>query len=397
MPEYRYLARRYGDGTKVRGRHVARDREELLHWLDDQSLYPIEVSERSGLVRRGRVRPYDLAIFCRELARLLEAGMPLLTVLNSIGTHAQNRHLRDLVLLMMAEIEGGGSMSDAWREHCTTFSEIGEAVVAAGESSGRLPTMLNSLAAYLEESAALRSRVLATLWYPSVLAGTAVGMTTLFIVAVLPRFRLLLESLGVELPALTRYVMAVGDFVSAYWLLILVLGLGALFALVVAARRPAARLLLDTWVLRLPIVGKLVELSCTYRFAETSAVLIDSGLPATDAFMSTARVLPNRALRGQLEQATQEMASGKTVSEAMSGHNLLFPMALEMIHVGEISGQLPEMLHHLADLCNESLSRQVARLSTFLEPAIIIPIAGVVATIVAAMLLPYFKLVETLK
>ena len=397
MTMFQYVARRYADGTRVRGKRLAEDREELVHWLANQSLFPVAISEAGGRQRVAKVKAYPLSVFCREMSRLLDAGLPLLTVLDSLSQHCEDRALADMVRAIQVEIEGGTTMSDAWQLHCRTFNEIGSAVIAAGETSGKLPSMLMTLADYLEEAVGIRAKVMSALWYPATLATAAGIMTSLFIIVVLPKMKTLLDSLNVELPLLTRGVLGVTDILVTWWPLILLLILGAIAGVSAMMARPKTRLLWDTWILHLPVVGTMLRLSSTYRFAQTSSVLIDSGIPAGEAFVTTAATIGNRSIREKLVASTTDMTSGKTIAEALADQNLFSPIAIQMVHAGEISGQLPEMLHHLSSYCSEVLDRKVQRLSVVLEPAVVVPVAALVATIVAAMLLPYFKLMGSIQ
>ena len=397
MAMFQYVARRYSDGSKVRGKRGAEDREELVHWLRTQSLFAVAISQAGGKQRVPKVKPYPLSVFCREMSRLLNAGLPLLTVLDSLGQHCEDRALGQMVRAIEVEIQSGTTMSEAWQLHCLTFNEIGSAVIAAGEVSGKMPDMLMTLADYLEEAVGIRAKVLGALWYPATLATAAGIMTSLFIIVVLPKMKTLLDSLNVELPLLTRGVLGVTDFMVTWWPLILLLIFGAVGGVGLMMAQPKTRLIWDTWILHWPIVGTMLRLSATYRFAQTSSVLIDSGIPVGEAFVTTAATIGNRSLREKLIGATADMTSGKTIAEALSDQNLFSPMAIQMVHAGEISGQLPEMLHHLSSYCSEVLDRKVQRLNVVLEPAVVVPVAALVATIVAAMLLPYFKLMGSIK
>ena len=217
MMMFQYVARRYADGAKVRGKRLAEDREELVRWLSAQSLFPLAISQSGGRQRVPKVKAYPLSVFCRELARLLDAGLPLLTVLSSLGEYSEDRAMGELVRALEVELESGTTMSEAWQLHCRTFNEIGAAVVAAGEVSGQLPKMLMTLADYLEEAVGIRAKVISALWYPATLAIAAVTMTSLFIIVVLPKMKTLLDSLNVELPLLTRCVLGFTDFMVTWW------------------------------------------------------------------------------------------------------------------------------------------------------------------------------------
>ena len=397
MPEYRYIARRYTDGKSVKGRYVARDRKELNAWLTENSLYPIQIDDESREERPFRVDPGSLAVFCQELASLLDAGMPLLSVLNSLASHSHGTPMSAMVQAMVRSIEGGLSFSETWVRHCATFADIAPAIIAAGESSGNLPEMLRSLGNYLEESVKFRAWVMGLIWYPVVLVTVATAVTVVFIFVVLPKFAMLLGSMDVRLPLLTRCVLAGAHLVVAAWPLE-VLMLIAFIAFVLFVRSNfQARRALHRFVLKVPLLGYLVNLNCTYIFAHTSGLLLESGLTITDVFRIVARTLPNIAVRERLFAASEAMASGSTVSEAIVSQNLFSPMAVEMISAGEKSGRLTEMLRHVARYSNDALSRDVKRLSAILEPAIIVPVAGFVTLIIASMLLPYFKLIESIR
>jgi len=397
MPQFRYIARRFRDGRRVTGVRNARDLRELAVWLEANGLVLLS----GKVVSRERPLPAPdlrrLALVCRELAHLLVAGLPLLSVLDTLSRYAADRKTGPFLSAVARDIEAGKTFSEAWTSHCRVMHEIAGAVIEAGERSGELPTMLEALADYFEEAAALRSRIVSALWYPSVLAITAAGALALFITVILPRFEELLLGLNVKLPALTRFVLGVSRFASHQWVWLVTACAAFAGALAAARRAPILRRHFDAVLLHLPVIGPLLTSAAVYRFAGTASVLLESGLPATQAFEMTARTLANHYLRENLQAAAKRMSEGNTVAESLVHYSVLPELAVEMVAAGERSGRLPEMLRHLARFAHDAVMRDTARLSAVIEPLIILPSAILVGTLALAMLLPYFRLVQNIR
>jgi general secretion pathway protein F len=382
-------------GKERQGLLEAENEGEARRLLEQRQWVPLQLVAASGTAQRalrpGRaLRSKDLALFTRQLATLATVS-PLEEALFTIGSQAGRPDVRHALLETHAHLVQGRRLSEAMESVPGAFPPLYRAMVAAGEGSGALPVILERLADMLESHQQLRGKLTTALVYPAALAVTATGVVIALMTFVVPKIVDQFESMGRVLPLLTRSVIAVSEFMVVWGLPLLAVGFAAAVAAAMALRRPAARLRLDRWLLRLPLVGKLLRDVHASLFARTLATMVASGLPLMEGLAVTARTVQNRALRAATEGMVTAIREGSSLSSAMRGAAIFPPTLLYMAASGEDSGRLAPMLDRAADYLDREFSTFTSVVLSLLEPAIIIALGGVITLIVLAILLPILQ------
>ena len=382
-------------GKERQGLLEAGSESEARRLLEQRQWVPLQLVPASGTAQRalrpGRaLRSKDLALFTRQLATLATVS-PLEEALFTIGSQAGRPDVRHALLETHAHLVQGRRLSEAMESVPGAFPPLYRAMVAAGEGSGALPVILERLADMLESHQQLRSKLTTALVYPAALAVTATLVVIALMTFVVPKIVDQFESMGRVLPLLTRTVIAVSEFMVGWGLPLLAVGIALAAATAVALRRPAARLRLDRWLLRLPLVGKLLRDVHASLFARTLATMVASGLPLMEGLAVTARTVQNRALRAATEGMVTAIREGSSLSSAMRGAAIFPPTLLYMAASGEDSGRLAPMLDRAADYLDREFSTFTSVALSLLEPAIIIALGGVITLIVLAILLPILQ------
>ncbi len=360
--------------------------------LSPTRLEPARASRAAGRGRRlfDRFSGRDATLFTRQLATLVTAA-PLEEALRTIGSQAEKPAVRRVVMATHAQVLEGFRLSDAMARQGKAFPPLYRAMVAAGEGSGALPDVLERLADLLEREQQVRGKLVTALVYPAALAMTAVCVVIALMRFVVPRVVDQFDSMGRELPTLTRAIIAVSELMTQWGLPILVLlGLGlAAFRGLLA--RDAFRFRFDALVLRTPLLGRLVRDVHAARMARTLSIMVDSGLPIMEGLAITARTVHNRVLRGATDDMVASIREGGSLSAAMKRAGVFPPTLLYMASSGENSGRLAPMLARAADYLEREFNTFTTAAMSLLEPAIIILLGGVVAVIVLAILLPILQ------
>lgn len=377
-------------GRSRNGTLTAASLGEARALLERRQLLPVRlepVSATRAPARAGRFAAKDLALFTRQLSTLA-ASAPLEEALRTIASQSERQGVRQVVGGVHAHLLEGFRLADAMGTQGKAFPPLYRAMVAAGERSGALPQILERLAELLERQQQVRSRLVATLAYPVALALTAVGVVVALMAFVVPRVVEQFDSLGRELPWLTRAVIAISDFSRHRgWVLMVILA-GAAVVLARLLRRDGFRLRFDAWLLRLPLLGRTLRDLHAARMARTLAIMLGSGLPLVDGLRITARTVNNRVL----QQATATMADsiheGGSLSAAMRRVGVFPPTLLYMASSGENGGRLAPMLERAADYLEREFDTFANAGMSLLEPVIIVALGGVVALIVLSILLP---------
>lgn len=334
----------------------------------------------------------DRVTVVRQLASLLNAGIPLDEALGAVASEAERAAVRERALELRSEVLGGSSLAAAMELHPKDFPPIYQALVAAGEKSGRLGWVLERLADYVQARDALQQKVLMALAYPAIVMVVAFGIVIFLMTTVVPQVVSVFVSSHQALPTLTRLMIALSDLVRNWgWLMALGL-VGLTFASRRALKIPAVRLRWDERLLSWPGVGKLVRGYNTERFASTLSILVGGGVPILPALQGAADTLANMALRRDVEQAILRVREGSGLAKALGREPRFPPILLQLIRSGETTGQLPEMLERAAQGEAVVLERRILLLTTLLEPALILLMGAMVATIVMAVLLPILEI-----
>lgn len=406
MPAYRFIA---VDATGVEQRGVleadsARGARGLLR---ARALVPLQVEAISGdsanagaaglARRRRRLRAQDLTLLTRQLAGLLVSGLPLERALAAMADDADRPEIRDLLSAIKSEVGSGHALAVALGQHPREFSPIYRALVAAGEDSGDLGRVLSELADYLEQSQALRGRLIQALAYPAIVVLVACGIIVLLLTYVVPQVVGVFQGTHQALPLLTRGLIDLSALLRRWgWALAALAAAGAVVTRA-ALRRPGPRKAFDAALLRSPLLGRLVRGLDTARFASTLAILTGSGVPILRALQAATETLGNAVLRADAEQALALVREGSSLAAALGLERRFPPVLITFIRLGEQTGTLPSMLERAADQHAQEVQRRAFTLVTILEPLLIVGMGVVVLLIVMAVMLPIIEMNNLVK
>ncbi|WP_034296721.1 type II secretion system F family protein [Herbaspirillum sp. RV1423] len=349
--------------------------------------------KRKGRQRDKRISGKDIALFTRQLATMLKAGVPLLQAFDIVARSHANPALGRLILGLRADVESGSSLHQAFARHPRHFDALFCNLVAAGEQAGLLDELLASLAHYKEKILETRSKVRAALVYPAAIVAFAVLVTSIIMIWVVPSFKEVFRSFGAELPLPTQVVIAISGFMTAYWWALAgMLGGGAYLFARAWRRSVALQARTDRWLLKLPVFGDIVRKAALARWSRTLATLFAAGVPLVDALQSVSGAAGNAAYADATDVVRREVGDGASLAAALE-HTGLFPdMVGQMVAVGEESGALDQMLAKVADFYEIEVNEAVASISTLMEPFIMLVLGVVIGGLVIAMYLPIFKL-----
>ncbi len=339
-----------------------------------------------------------LAVFTRQLATLLKAGMPLLRGLEVLGRQERNQGFQRVLEALAEAIKSGGTLSEAMAQHPKVFDRLFINMVKAGEAGGVLDVVLDRLARFQEKNLQLRGKITAAMLYPLIVMGVAVLILTGLLVFVVPKFQQIFADLlkGAPLPALTQMVLAASDVVKNHFLVTLGVLVVLGFAFKMFKGTPTGAKLIDTLIVKLPLFGPLLLKAIIARFGRTLGTLLSSGVPILPALLITRDTCGNSRVAGALTEVHDRVKEGAPVARPLEATAVFPPMVTSMIDVGEHTGQLPEMLGKVADIYEEEVDNAVAGLSSLIEPILILFLALVVGTIVIALFLPIVRIVQLL-
>ena len=392
-------------GRETRGVLEGDTARQVRQQLRDQGWTPLSVSESARAERSGRARGLagllaygtglsarDLTIITRQLATLIQAGAPVEEALRTVARYAEKPRLQNLLMALRGHVVEGQSLASALAEFPRSFSDMYVATVRAGEDAGYLGGVLERLADYVERSLETRSRVAGALIYPLILTVVAITIVALLLAYVVPEVVTVFESLAQDLPPLTVALLAISAFVREWGLLMLALIVGALVAFTLAMRNEGFRYRFDALLLRLPFVGPLLLEIDTGRFARTLSILAASGTPVLEALGTASQVISRRPIRAAVRKAAAQVREGESLQQALHASGWFPPMMLQLIAIGEASGELDNMLHRAADFQERDTNMQISMFVTAFEPALMLAMGLVVLLIALAMLLPIFEL-----
>ena len=402
MPDFDYLAIDTRGGEK-RGSVAAPSIEAARARLDQRKLYVVRIEPGSGAPKatssllsftRRKLTAKELTLFTRQIATLVQVR-PLEEALRTISRQTEKPHVRAITGAVHAGVLEGRRMSEAMAREPKSFPALYRAMVSAGESSGTLPTILERLADLMERQAQVRSKVLTAIAYPVVLALVALFVVTALMMFVVPKVVEQFETVGQQLPLLTRIVIGVSSLLVNWWWAMLLAAAVAGLAFWRALKDPAVRLGFDRWLLKLPLIGRLIRDLHAARMARTLATMVSSRLPLLEGLALTTGTIHNRALRAASEEIVESIRGGGSLSAALRRAGVFPPLLVYLAASGEASGRLDTMLERAADYLEREFDSFTAAALSLLEPAIIVVMGGIVAVIVLSILLPILQL-ETL-
>lgn len=346
---------------------------------------------------RGRVGLKDLALFCRQFATMVNAGVSILTTLHILSRQAASKRLRIALAEVARSIEQGQSLSDAFRARSDVFPIILVNMVAAGEAGGILEESFDRLAEHFEKEYAVSQKIRSAMAYPTIVSVVAIGVVVFMVVFVLPNFIGLFAQIGAELPLPTRIVMGISNFIRAFWYLLagglLFLFLGFSFF----SRTPTGAYALDALALRLPFFGDLILKRAMSRFSRTLGTLLRSGVPLLVCLSVVERTVGSRPVAAAIVAAEEEIRGGRGIVEPLRASRLFPQMVLEMMGVGEETGTIDQMLSKVADFYDREIDATVGRMSSMIEPVIILFLGVVVGFILISVIMPMFDIYRQLQ
>jgi type IV pilus assembly protein PilC len=380
------------NGKQVRGEIRAIGENQVLASLRRQGVTPGKIKKRRTSAG-GRIKPKDLAIFTRQLATMMKAGVPLLQAFDIVGRGNPNPRVTKLLNDIRTDVETGTSLSVAFRKFPMYFDNLYCNLVEAGESAGILDQLLDRLAVYMEKTEAIKSKIKSALMYPISVLVVAFVVVAVIMIFVIPAFKEVFSNFGGELPMPTLVVIAMSEFFVQYWYLIFGgLGGGAYFFMEAWKRNEKMQHLMDGIMLKLPVFGVLVEKSCIARWTRTLSTMFAAGVPLVEALDSVGGASGNWVFERATLKIQHEVSTGTALTVAMTNANLFPSMVLQMCSIGEESGSIDHMLAKAADFFESEVDDMVAGISSLMEPIIIVILGTVIGGIVVAMYLPIFKL-----
>lgn len=387
-------------GNKVKGQTDGHNTAVVKAMLRKQGINPTRVRKEMTIFGLGgsskkkkKIKPGDIAIFARQTATMMSAGVPLVQSLQIMAKGAENPSVKELIETIRADIESGSTLSEALSKHPAYFDDLFVNLVNAGEKSGALETLLDKIATYKERTEEIKAKVRKALYYPSAVITVAFIVMGILLYFVVPQFQSLFQGFGAELPAFTQMVIGLSQFVQSWWWAML-LGIGGIIGAFIWThkRSPGLRRGMDKFVLKLPVVGDILYKAAVARFARTLATMFAAGVPLVEALESVAKASGNIVFEESIDQMRDSVASGQRLQATMEQTRLFPNMSVQMVAIGEEAGSLDAMCTKVADFYESEVNEQVDSLSSLLEPMIMAIIGVMVGGLVVAMYLPIFKL-----
>lgn len=409
MASFRYRARDTS-GSNVSGTITAKSKTEAIGELKKKNLTVVEVNSSGGgkdtakkggsksLMRilTGGVKKDEVVVFTRQLATMVGAGIPILEALEIQKDQAESASFRDVLATVVDSVRGGADLSKALERHPRIFPDLYVNMVRAGEASGQLDQILVRLAEYQEAQAQLKREVKSAMTYPVISLFLVIGIASFLMIGIVPQFKPVFESLDIDLPGLTQFVMDCAFFAKAYWYLMFGMMGGAVAGLVFLKRTPRGAFAFDAFILKVPIFGPLFRKVALSRFSRTFSTLVKSGVPILAAMDIVAETAGNRVISKAVLAARENVRQGETLSQPLADSGVFPPMVTKMISIGERTGALDALLEKLAVFYDQQVSAAVKSLTSLIEPLLIAVMGFVVGGIVLAVFLPIFKLQEQL-
>lgn len=387
-------------GTRLKGQTVAVSESVIKQQLRKQGINPLLVRKQSALFsssKKKKIRGGDIATFSRQIAVMMESGVPLVQALHIIGSGHDNPNMTAMVFTLKSKIEAGSSFTESLREFPLLFDDLYVNLVEAGEKSGTLDSILNEIATYKEKTESLKKKIKKAMFYPSAVMVVAFVVTGILLYFVVPEFETLFNGFGAALPAFTQMVIDMSRFMRDRWWFVVGVIFGSVFLFGYSYKRSyVMRRFLDRALIKVPVLGDILYKGAVARFSRTLATMFAAGVPLVDALDSVAKAAGNIIFTEAIFKIRDQVSTGMQLQLAMQQTNLFPSMAVQMIAIGEEAGSLDNMAGKVADFYEEEVDNMVDALSSLLEPIIIVILGILVGGLVVAMYLPIFKLGQVL-
>ena len=407
MPRYSYTVKD-PQGKTINEITEAYDKNSLVQQLQGKGLFIIKVEEvpmgpapvstkskggkKSKVFTHKKVKLDDLISFARQLTTMLEAGVTLLRSLEVITQQSESEKLFDILSEVNRDVEQGSSLSQALEKHPKIFNQFWVSLIEVGEASGTMPMVLSKLSFYLEQQAAFKSTIVSAIMYPVILLFICLGAVTFFALVVGPRFENVFNSMDIELPLITRALLGLFRFIKEKFILIIVFTSVSTFLFKKWAKTRKGRLQIEKILFGMPVVGKIVKLIVVERFTSQMAILVESGVPILYALDISERLVNNITCALIIADIKERVREGELLVAPMERSHFFPPMAIQMINVGEETGELSKMLGHVAHYYQDVVETFMKRLGTVIEPFMLVFMGAIIGIIVLAMFLPMFNI-----
>ena len=396
MAKFKYRALTTSN-EKVEGVYEAKSKDEVLAIISSNGYYPLMVEEiiESQQINLGfskKVKLKDMAVFCRQFYTMLDAGVQIDHCLNILSEQLTHPELKKAIAQVEDEVRRGESLSESMSQHNEVFPELLLKMIQSGEVSGNLDTIMLRMSAYYEKESKVSSKVKNAMIYPAILAIVAAGAVTVILTFVMPTFIQMFDENGVELPWLTRALLATSDFMTSQYLLIITTLFLAVFGYRMYAKTDHGKYTLSQMKLSIPILKPLNQKMIVSRFTRTLSTLLSSGIPLAQSIHIVSEVVQNKVAEQALQSVREELVKGEGLSGPILETKIFPPMLSSMIHIGEETGSLDDILAKTADFYDDELEAQIQATTALIEPLLIVIMGIIIATIVLAIMIPMFQM-----
>ena len=398
MLTFEYTAKDSKTGKTVKARVQAQSQGAAAKLLAGQGLSPVEihpVGDKGGLFARknNRIRSKDRVLFARQLATLINAGLPLTQSLRTVGEQSQSKALATIVAEIIADVEGGTAFATALGKHPKVFNKVFTSLVAAGEASGTLDDALERIASQQEKDAEVIAKVRGALVYPAIVLFVILGVVIFMLTTVLPQVELLYNDLDQTLPFITATMLAISRLLIKFWWLIILIDIGLVYFGYRYIQTEGGRSVVDKLKMSFPLFGKLFKKMYMARFSRTGSTLMSTGVPMLDMLRITSQAVNNVHVEAATMKAAEKVKGGKALSDSLEGDENFLPLVPQMIRIGEQSGAIDSMMAKSAEFYEKELDNEIKAISTTIEPILMVVLAITAGLMVGAILLPVYGLV----
>ncbi len=397
MPIYKWEGKTTKGAVK-KGEMEAPNEAAIRIHLRQQNIIPTKIGSKAKEITislpflKQKVNQRSVAVFTRQLATMIDAGLPLVQSLEVLSSQQESKVFKDIIRTIREDVEGGATFAGALKKHPVTFNELYTNLVVAGEEGGILDTILTRLASYIEKSEALKKKVKSALIYPSTIVGVAVCVVIILMIFVIPVFETMFQSAGQSLPLPTVIVLTMSKLIKKYILMLVPAFILFLYLFKRYYKTQNGRAVVDRLLLKLPVFGLLLKKIAVARFSRTLGTLVSSGVPILDGLGIVSRTSGNRSIETAILNARASIREGETIAEPLNRSGIFPPMVIQMIAVGESTGALDSMLSKIAEFYEDEVDIAVANLTSLLEPFLMIFLGVVIGGVVIAMYLPIFNM-----
>ncbi len=394
MAKYKYRVMN-SDGEKINGSYEADSKEQVIDYISANGYYPLKVEEvieskniQVKFVQKVKLK--DLAVFCRQFYTMLNAGVPILTCLEILSEQIENEKLRKATRQVQEEVEKGGILSEAMKKHEKVYPNLLVSLVASGEASGNLDSIMLRMATHYEKENKINNKVSSAMVYPMVLSFVAVAAVVFILTYVMPTFMDIFSESGTELPWSTKLLLGMSEGIKNYWFILMIIVISIVMGLRIYLRTDQGKMMLSELKLKLPVIKELNQMIIVSRFTRTLSILISSGLPLISALEMVSQVAGNKVAENALIKVKDKVMIGENLYSSMKETNVFPTMLYSMIKIGEDTGSLDDILNKTADFYDEELENTIQKSVAMIEPILIVVMGLIIGFVVISIMLPMF-------